>query len=220
MPGVKRNGLTFTIESAKAVPFAAVPSIAFSLQIVNSEPTKNIQSISLRAQIMLEASRRRYASEERESLRDLFGEPERWSKTLQSMLWTHASVSVQSFTESTSVDLPVPCTFDFNVGAAKYFHAVQNSDVPLCFQFSGTIFYRSPEGSLQIEQIGWDKEARFPLPALVWREMMDHYYPNSAWLRLRRDTFERLYEYKRMQGLATWEEALELLLQTQVETPC
>ena len=35
---------------------------------------------------MLEASRRHYACEERESLRDLFGEPDRWSKTLQSLL--------------------------------------------------------------------------------------------------------------------------------------
>ncbi len=42
--------------------------------------------------------------------------------------------------------------------------------------------------------------------------MMDHYYPNSAWLRLRRDAFERLHAYKRSHGLATWEEAIESLL--------
>jgi len=42
--------------------------------------------------------------------------------------------------------------------------------------------------------------------------MMDHYYPDSAWLRLRRDAFERLYEYKRHHGMVTWEEAIESLL--------
>ena len=51
--------------------------------------------------------------------------------------------------------------------------------MPLCFQFSGTIFYSAPDGTLQIDQIGWDKEARFRLPARVWREMMDHYYPEQ-----------------------------------------
>ena len=84
--------------------------------------------------------------------------------------------------------------------------------MPLCFQFSGTIFYAAPDGTLQIGQIGWDTEAKFRLSAKIWRDMMDHYYPNSAWLRLHRDAFDRLYEYKRSQGLATWEEAIERLL--------
>ncbi len=65
---------------------------------------------------------------------------------------------------------------------------------------------------MQIGQIGWNKEARFRLPSRVWREMMDHYYPNSAWLRLSRDAFERLYQYKRREGMATWEQAIESLL--------
>ena len=42
--------------------------------------------------------------------------------------------------------------------------------------------------------------------------MMDTYYPNSAWLCLRRDIFERLYEYKMRHGIPTWEAALEKIL--------
>ncbi len=42
--------------------------------------------------------------------------------------------------------------------------------------------------------------------------MMDHYYPNSAWLRLRRDVLRKLAEYKRQRGRATWDEALDDLL--------
>jgi hypothetical protein len=42
--------------------------------------------------------------------------------------------------------------------------------------------------------------------------MMDLYYPNSAWLRLRRDVFESLHAFKQQQGLATWEDAIEHLL--------
>jgi Family of unknown function (DUF6084) len=205
-------GLTFSVESAAAVPFAAAPTIAFRLRVVNPNATQVIQSVALRCQILIEASRRHYNTGERESLRDLFGEPDRWSQTLRSMLWTHVSVTVPSFSGSVACELPVPCTFDFNVGAAKYFHAIREEEVPLCFQFSGTIFYAAADGTLQIGQIGWDQEARYRLPSNVWREMMDHYYPNSAWLRLRRDAFERLYAYKMRHGMATWEEAIESLL--------
>ncbi|MGC2658975.1 MAG: DUF6084 family protein [Bryobacteraceae bacterium] len=210
-------GLTFSIESAEAVPFAAAPTIAFGLRVENPDSKRAIQSIALRSQILIEASRRHYDSSQREGLHDLFGEPERWSQTLRSLLWTHVSTTVPGFAGSVSTQLLVPCTFDFNVGAAKYFYAVRDESVPLCFQFSGTIFYSSPEGALQIDQISWDKESRFRLPAKAWHEMMDHYYPNSAWLRLRRDAVEHLGEYKRRHGLVTWEEAIENLLATEKE---
>jgi hypothetical protein len=205
-------GLTFSIESAAAVPFAAAPAIAFQMKAVNPVAGQAIHNIALRCQILIEATRRNYNPEERGSLRDLFGEPDRWSQTLRSLLWTHATVTVPAFEGTITTHITIPCTFDFNVGAAKYFHAVEQDDVPLCFQFSGTVFYASPDGALQIQQIGWDKEARFRLSSRVWREMMDHYYPNSAWLRLGRDAFERLYEYKREHGIATWEEAIERLI--------
>jgi hypothetical protein len=205
-------GLIFTVEGAAAVPFAAAPAIAFQLHAVNPNAFQAIQSIALRCQILIEASRRHYSETERGGLRDLFGDPERWSQTLRSLLWTHVSTTVPGFSGSTVAEIAVPCTFDFNVGAAKYFHAIQEAEIPLCFQFSGTIFYAAANGSLQIEQIGWNQEARYRLPAKVWSEMMDHYYPNSAWLRLRRDAFERLYAYKRERGMATWEEAIESLV--------
>jgi hypothetical protein len=42
--------------------------------------------------------------------------------------------------------------------------------------------------------------------------MMDTYYPNSAWINLRRDVFDRLYRYKMQHGIPTWEQALERAL--------
>ncbi len=211
------SSLTFSIESAQTIPFAAAPTIAFGVRVQNPNVDRAIQSIALRAQIMIEASRRHYNGDEREGLRDLFGEPDRWSQTLRSLLWTHVSATVPSFVGSVSTQLSVPCTFDFNVGSAKYFYAVKDGDLPLCFQFSGTVFYSPVGGPLQIEQISWEKEARFRLSAKVWHGMMDHYYPNSAWLRLGRDAFELLDTYKRRHGLVSWEEAIESLLATEHE---
>jgi hypothetical protein len=211
--------LTFNIENSEAVEFAASPTIGFSLRAVNRDATQRIQSIALRSQIMIEASRRHYNSEERQKLRDLFGEPDRWAQTVRSLLWTHVSTTIPAFAGSIVTTLAVPCTFDFNVAAAKYFYAVEDLDVPLCFQFSGTIFYAAEDGALQIDQIDWGRESKFRLPAKLWRGMMDHYYPDSTWLRIRRDTFERLYEFKRRSGMATWEEAIESLIAAGTEVP-
>ncbi len=42
--------------------------------------------------------------------------------------------------------------------------------------------------------------------------MMDLYYPNTAWLCLRKDVFDELHAFKMRRGLPTWEQALECLL--------
>jgi Family of unknown function (DUF6084) len=119
---------------------------------------------------------------------------------------------VPSFTDSTVVDLQVPCTFDFNIGTTKYFHKLQDGEVPLRLMFSGTLFYAESSGELRVCPVPWDREARYRLPVKVWSALMDAYYPNSAWLCLRRDVFERLYQYKVRRGLPTWEQALESIL--------
>jgi hypothetical protein len=210
--------LNFVVESAESVPFAAAPTISLKLRVTNSQPEENIHTIALRAQIQIESTRRRYSDAEKAKLLDLFGEPDRWSRTLRSMLWTHASVVIPAFTGSTIADLQIPCTFDFNVAATKYFHGVADGEIPLNCLFSGTVFYALPDGTLQVTPIPWNKEARFRLPVQVWRKMMDEYYPNSAWLSVHRDVFERLYEFKVRNGIASWEEALDRLL-AQVEEP-
>lgn len=207
--------LGFRIESAEAAQLAAAPQILFKLRVTNADPTEMIHSVVLRCQVQLEVTRRRYSAEEQGHLRDLFGEPERWSQTLRNLLWTHVNVNIPAFTGETLVDFPVPCTFDFNVGATKYFHGLDDGVVPLCVMFSGTVFYTRGSESLQAVPIAWDKEARFSLPVKVWDEMMETYYPNSAWLRVRRDIFERLYEYKVRHGIPTWEQALERMLETE-----
>lgn len=204
--------LNFQIEGVAATPFAAVPMLGFQVRVTNSKP-EPVHTVALRCQIQIESTRRQYTLEDQLRLRDLYGEPHRWAQTLRSMLWTHAGVVVPPFSDSTVFELPVPCTFDFNVAAVKYFQGLQNGDIPLCFQFSGTVFYDAGNGSLQVAPISWDKEAKFRLPVQIWSEMMDLYYPNSAWLSLRRDVFERLYARKVQQGTPSWEELFEDLLQ-------
>jgi len=204
--------LSFQIEKAEPQRFTVAPTLLFKLRISNAVANETIHSVALRCQIQLEVTRRQYSAEDQEQLRDLFGDAGRWSQTLKTMLWTHASVVAPAFQDTVVVDLPVPCTFDFNVAATKYFHGLADGDVPLSFLFSGTVFYADGDGALQVAPIPWDKEARFRLPVKSWREMMDIYYPNTAWLCLRRDVFERLYQYKVEHGIPTWEQAMERIL--------
>jgi len=205
--------LQFKIESAECVHFAAVPMLAFRLRVNNTSRAEGIHSIALHAQIQIETPKRRYSAAEQERLLDLFGEPQRWGQTLRPMLWTHADVTVRAFSDSITVDLHVPCSFDFNLAATKYFHGLSGGDIPLIFLFSGSCFYAGANGGLEVAPIPWSKETRFRLPVSLWRETMASYYPNSAWLQIRQDVFDRLYQYKSQAGLATWEEALESLLE-------
>jgi hypothetical protein len=117
-----------------------------------------------------------------------------------------------AFAGTTTVELLVPCSYDFNLAATKYFHGLTDGEIPLDFLFSGSVFYEDEGGNLQVAPISWEKEARFRLSVKTWRELMDAYYPNISWLELRRDVFERLYEYKVSQGIPTWEQAVESIL--------
>jgi hypothetical protein len=213
--------LDYKIVGAEPQHFAAAPTLLFKLRVSEaaapvSEP-KPIHSVVLRCQVRIEPTRRSYSTVEKERLRDLFGSSERWGQTVRSMLWTHVSIVVPPFEGSTEVNLPVPCSYDFNLAATKYFAALEGGDLPLCFLFSGTIFYQGVDGTLQVAQISWEKEADFRLPAATWREMMDHYYPNTAWLCLRKDVFDRFDRYRSENGLTTWEIAMERLLASSQE---
>jgi hypothetical protein len=208
--------LSFHVENAHAVRYAASPLLALRVVIRQNVPPgaapSEIQSIALQCQVRLEPGLRRYSPGEQEKLYELFGEPRRWGQTVRSTLWVNTSAAVPGFIEQTSVDMPVPCTFDFNIAQTKYFHALEDGIAPLCLLFSGTVFYHDTEGSLRIQQIPWEKEASFQFPVRVWKEMMDLYYPNTAWLCVHRDLLDRLAQFKVQNGSPSWDHALESLL--------
>jgi hypothetical protein len=205
--------LNFGIEGAEVLEYAAVPSLLFKLRVENLEE-EPIRSVSLNTQVRIAATQRHYDTAEQQRLLEVFGAPHRWGQTLRSLLWAHTTLQVPRFSGSTVVDMPLPCTYDMEVIGSKYFHALEDGEVPLEFLFSGTVFYAAEGGRLQIARISWEKEAEFRLPVRLWKETMERYFPNSAWLRLRKDAFDRLYDYKVSRGFPTWEAAVESLLST------
>jgi hypothetical protein len=210
--------LDFSVRGAAAVAYAAVPTLALTLAIANREPD-SVRGVSLNVQVRIASAQRAYAPAEQDRLLDLFGEPSRWGQTLKSLLWSFTTVHVPGFIGETTFELLMPCTYDFEVVSARYCNALENGTIPLELLFSGSVFYVGTAG-LQVEQISWAKETRFGLPVQVWHDVMSRYFPNSAWLRLDKDTFDRLDRYRARRSFPSWETALDSLLSASgAETP-
>jgi hypothetical protein len=203
--------LVFDCVGARAEPYAAAPTLAFGLRIAETTGTP-VHAVALRCQLRLEPQQRRYTPAEQERLRDLFGDPSRWADTVKPIQFTTVTAMVPGFTGALELDLPVPCTYDLEIAATRYFHALDKAEIPMLMLFSGTIFGRSADGGLAVEPVPWSAECRYRLPVAVWREMVDRYFPGCGWLRLRRETLSALAAFKSREALPTWEATIDALL--------
>jgi Family of unknown function (DUF6084) len=203
--------LGFAVTGARRVAHTAAPTIGFGVRIA-SEDGRPIRSVLLDTQIQIAARRRPYDPDAAERLFELFGATKDWGTTLRTLLWTRVTSVVPPFTGTADIELHVPCTYDLDVTASRYFEALGGDDVPLEFLFSGTVFYGDEGGALQAGRISWEQDAELRMPVAVWRETMEHHFRRSGWLRLRKDTIDRLALYRSRHALASWEDALEALL--------
>jgi hypothetical protein len=204
------TSLALQVVEARAEAHAAVPTIMLRVRVSETEGG-TVHALALRCQIRIEPQRRRYQPEEEDRLYELFGETPRWGDSLRPFLWTHVSTTIAGFTGSTEFDLPIECTYDFEVAAAKYLHSLTAGEIPLILLFSGTVFTRGDRG-FAAEPVSWNLEASYRLPVAVWRGVMDLYFPNSGWVRIGRDTLDQLQRFKASRALPTWDQAFEQLL--------
>lgn len=209
--------LAFEVIDVLPQQHAASPHLLFRLRVTETSGAV-VHAMALRAQLRIEPQRRPYDAAEQEGLADLFGSSDRYTSTLKPFLWTHASAMVQGFEGSREFDLPVACTYDFEVSGTKYLHALRGGDVPLVLLFSGTVFTRGDTG-FAVEQLSWSLEASCRLPVSSWHQLMDFYYPGSGWIRLDRDTINALARHRSSRGLTSWEQAIADLLPAEVSAP-
>jgi hypothetical protein len=203
--------LSFAVDGAAMQEFAAVPMLRFGVGIT-ADGGREIRSIALNVQLRIAPGKRGYDDATRARLIEVFGRREQWSTTMRTLLWAQTTLMVPGFTGSTHTDLLVPCTYDFDVVATKLLNGIRDGTIPLEFLFSGTVFYLGDSGQLRTSRIGWDRDANYDLPVTVWRDTMAHYFPRSAWLRLSRDAYDKLYEYKSSHSLVTWDDAVSSLI--------
>jgi hypothetical protein len=204
------TGLTFTILDVAAEQYSATPRLLARIGIVASDD-EPIQAIALRSQIRIEPLRRPYSDEEAEGLVDLFGPRQRWVNTQRTFLWQHSTAMVQGFTGVTEISMPLECTYDFEVAASKYLHALRDGAIPLLFLFSGTVFVQGERG-FSVRQVSWECEAQHEMPVAVWNDLIRMHYPNAGWVRLGHDTVSALAAYKSARGMLDFEDAVTTLL--------
>lgn len=202
--------LVFDCVGAAPERYGVVPSLTLELRITETSGER-VEAIALRCQIRIEPHRRRYSAEEAEQLQDLFGDTVRWAETVKPMQFITVSTMVPRFTGNTTVELPVPVTYDLEIASTKYFNSVADGVIPLLLLFSGTIF-STRDGRLSVQQVPWSKEASYELPVKVWRETVDLHFPDSAWLRVDRETLAALQRYKSRHALPTWNGTVAALL--------
>jgi len=202
--------LTFEVTGATAEPYAVVPTISLELRVTESTGAK-IGAVALRAQIRIEPQRRRYGADEEMRLFELFGTTGQWGESLRPFLWTEVATTIGMFTGETTVSLPITCTYDLEVSGAKYFHALSDGVVPLVVLFNGSVF-SAHDGAMSVEPLPWHLEARYRLPATLWRETMDRYFPDGGWLRLSRQSLDALQRVKNRLAMPTWDGTVEMLL--------
>lgn len=202
--------LGFSCTGAVAEPYAVSPSLLFTLRV--SEATGiRMHTVALRCQLRIEPHKRRYSANEASRLSDLFGEPSRWGETLKPMQLATVGVMVQGFTGSIDVPVPVPLSADTEVATGKYFHGLDDGDIPLLMLFSGTAFYQSESG-IQVELVPWHLEVSHRLPVTVWRQVMDQHFPGSTWLSVRTETHVALQSYRARRGTLNWDDTVADLL--------
>jgi Family of unknown function (DUF6084) len=204
--------LAIEVVDAAVEAYAAVPTVRFRTRLQEATGA-TIHAIALRTQVRIEPQRRRYSPDEEGRLLELFGATPLWGDSLKPFLWTHIDTMITGFETETEIELPVTCTYDFEVAGAKYLHGLGDGEVPLLFLFSGTVFIKGGTG-FSVELVPWHLESRFRLPVSLWRQAMDAYFPNSGWLRLSRPTIDRLQRFRADRVLPTWEQTIEVLLKS------
>ena len=204
--------LTFTCIDVTSERYAMAPTMLFRLRIEEAAGAR-VSAIALRCQFRIEPQRRGYGEEEGERLLELFGKRGRWGDTLKPFQFASSSTVVPSFTGSTEIEIAVPCSYDMDVAAGRYFHALEDGEIPFILLFSGTVFGDGEKG-LSIEQVPWHSECRYRVPVKIWREMMDTHFPGGGWLRLRRETLDALSDFRAGRTLLTWDDTILAVLES------
>jgi hypothetical protein len=205
------GGLEFAVLAAEPIEHAAVPGLRFQLHA--TEPSgREVYTIALSAQVQIDPARRSYDDATRARLVELFGEPERWGATTHALQWARVEALVPSFSGQTLFALEVPCSYDLEVAAAKYFDSLPGGEIPLSFHFNGTILYAGEHDRLQVALVPWSCSTRWLLPVDTWRRTIAAHYPGGGWIRLQADTLAALGRAKAERGAHSFDETVRGLL--------
>lgn len=201
--------LSIGVEGVAATAQAVLPTLQFLARLRTSGQDR-VRSVALETQVHIVTDRGSYCEPDQHRLAYLFGGPVGVPRRRPSLLWARTTTQVPEFAGEAQVEIPVVCTYDFEVVAARFLQSLTSGDVPLDFQFSGSVCY-GVDGQLRACRLP-EAEARFRMPVRVWRDLMEQYFPDATWLRLDHDVFDELLAYRAGQALSSWSETVRSLL--------
>lgn len=204
--------LIIGVEGVAPVARAALPTLQFRAR-VRTLGIGAVRSVALESHIRIATDPRNYCEQDRHRLADLLGGPVGVLRPPPGLLWARATTQIPPFTGETQVEIPVICSYDFEVVAGRFLHSLSGGVVPLDFRFSGAVFY-DHDDRLQASRLPPETTATFPMPVRVWRDLMEHYFPGTAWLRLDREVFDALCGYRTANKLTSWSQTLRSLLRS------
>lgn len=210
-PASAAPDLEVACEGVAAEPYAAGPVVRLRMRLTEHAGVR-IHALALRCQIRVEPLKRSYSDEEAGRVVDLFGERSRWGSSMHALQLAFWSQVLPGFAGGTTFDLDLPLSYDVEVAAHKYLTALGEGAAPLLLLFSGQAFTQGP-GGIAVQPLPWHTETTARLPVAVWREAMDAHYPGQAWLRVSRDTYDRLAARRSELGLVGWDALLGGLLE-------
>src|SRR4029079_14558762 len=109
IPG--QPGLRLDVTGVRAIEHAHSPTLSVQRWAAD-DSGREIFMAGLSVQIQIEPAKRTYDEASKAKLTELFGDPHRWAKTAQRLLWTIESVLIPSFKGRTTVEIPVLCNYD------------------------------------------------------------------------------------------------------------
>ena len=88
-----------------------------------------------------------------------------WAPSTSGLAWARVSTAVPGFTGATPFGIEVPCTYDLEVAAAKYFYAVRRwRRCRSRFHFNGNVFFHGAGGRLQVVPVPWSCTPQYGMP--------------------------------------------------------
>ncbi|HEY4121822.1 MAG TPA: DUF6084 family protein [Byssovorax sp.] len=208
--------LGFRVLGAEPVLHGTSPLVSLRLEITTRQP---VRALSLRAQVQIEAARRRYEADEAARLAGVFCEGARFDDALRSLVWAHVHVAVPAFDARVEVDVLLPCSPDLRTERGTYLLAIDEGTIPVSLLFSGSIFYGDAGSALRIAPVAWSSEARFDLPAATCRAALAAHHGELALVALPKALVDRLQRARVRRALGGVDEALTALLDLAGEAP-
>jgi len=187
--------LTITIADVKPISDALVPTMGFTLSIMNGSGER-ADSCSLYCDVFMKVT-------EEDALKELY--------------WGTMYILVPSVVDvGATVECMgrLKCTYDTDISVSKYLSVI-GDEIPLKLEFYGSYTYPTSPFTGQIPRIS--KE--YALPASRWMKMIHKYYRNIRWIAIKKDTLETLDGILEERELHTHDEVIKALLKAQLSKP-